>query len=320
MLNAIERVLGTALSFFYDLVPTFGLSIIFLTIAINIILFPLTLKQTRSTRAFQAVQPELKRVQKEYKDEPEKLQQELMRVQKEAGASPGGCLLPLVVQFPIWLGLFRLLSDISSIANGVAVDEVPLAEGSALLEAVRQGETEFLTMDLGSTISEGIRGGTILEAIPYALLIVIMVASQYFQQWHAQRGANLGGEEMTDQQRQQQRTQQMITRVMPLFIGFISWNFPAGLAVYWATGNVFRLGQQFAIFAIDGRPTPPGQNGSGNGAGNGAKGGAGKPPPGKEPDGLPGGESGPNGADPGEGSKPAKPHPVSQKKRRRRRR
>lgn len=314
MLNAIERVLGVALSFFYDIVPSFGVAIIMLTIAINLLLFPLTLKQTRSTRAFQAIQPELKRVQKEYKDEPEKLQQELMRVQREAGASPGGCLLPMVVQFPIWLGLFRLLSDVSSIVNGVEVDEVPLAEGSALLQAVREGHTEFLTMNLGSTISQGIRGGSVWEAIPYALLIVIMVASQYFQQWHAQRGANPNPEDMTDQQRQQQRTQQMITRVMPLFIGFISWNFPAGLAVYWATGNVFRLGQQFLIFAIDGRPPTPGSTPSTNGAGG--KKAVEAPKRGQDPavDGKP--EDGDGGAS----SRPAKPHPVSEKKRRRRRR
>ena len=50
--------------------------------------------------------------------------------------------------------------------------------------------------------------------------------------------------------------QQAITKIMPLFIGFISWNFPAGLIIYWATGNLFRLGQQALIFKMDGRPTP----------------------------------------------------------------
>jgi membrane protein insertase Oxa1/YidC/SpoIIIJ len=49
----------------------------------------------------------------------------------------------------------------------------------------------------------------------------------------------------------------MLTRIMPLFIGFISYNFPAGLVLYWMTGNLFRLGQQVLIFRIDGRPAPP---------------------------------------------------------------
>lgn len=301
-MSAIENVLGEALSFFYDVVPSFGVSIVLLTIAINLLLFPLTLKQTRSTRAFQSIQPEIKRIQKELKEEPEKMQQELMRVQREAGATPLGCFLPLVVQMPIWFALFRLLRDVADISNGIAVDTVPLPEGSAVLAAVRGGETGFLSMDLGRLISDGVLGSTIAGAIPYALLIVIMVVSQYIQQWHSQRGTNQSKAELTGQQRQQQQTQQMLTRVMPLFIGFVSWNFPAGLAVYWATGNLFRLGQQFAIFAIDGRP----DHGGGD-AGN--------------RDAVPkGGDAPADGEKEGDG-KPEKPrpHPVSEKKRRRRR-
>ncbi len=110
-------------------------------------------------------------------------------------------------------------------------------------------------MDLSLNMSTGIRSG-VVAAVPYVLMLVLMVASQYFQQWHAQRG-NTPRADLTPQQKQQQQTQQVITRVMPLFIGFISWNFPAGLVVYWTTSNLFRLGQQFVIFAIDGRPTPP---------------------------------------------------------------
>lgn len=304
MLRAIETFLGQVLSFFYDLVPSFGLAIIFLTIAINLVLFPLTLKQTRSTRAFQTIQPEIKRIQKEFKEEPETMQKELMRVQREAGATPIGCLLPLIVQMPIWFALFRLLSDVSTIANGGTPERgSPLPEGSALLAAVQNGETMFLGMDLANLIKDGITGGTVVNAIPYAMLIVIMVASQYFQQWHAQRGANQNMGEMTAQQRQQQQTQQVLTKVMPFFIGFISWNFPAGLAVYWATGNVFRLGQQFAIFAIDGRPSPPSPSGASDE----------KPKP--STDGNDGSTDG-NGDD---GVKSSRPHPVSDKKRRRRR-
>ncbi len=307
-MTAIENILGQALAFFYDLIPSFGVSIVLLTIAINLVLFPLTLKQTRSTRAFQAIQPEIKRIQKEHKEEPEKMQQELMRVQREAGATPLGCFLPLVVQMPIWFALFRLLRDVANIANGVPIDTSPLPDGSALLGAVQNGDTQFLGMDLGQLISEGVTGSTALRAIPYALLIVIMVVSQYIQQWHAQRGTNQSKAELTQQQRQQQQTQQMLTRVMPLFIGFVSWNFPAGLAVYWATGNLFRLGQQFAIFAIDGRP---GHGTGGDAAGGSSGNGGGSPDSTGDGDGDESGDS--------EGDKPTRAHPVSEKKRRRRR-
>jgi YidC/Oxa1 family membrane protein insertase len=119
LFNGLQRLLGDTLAFFFGINGgSFGLAIIMLTIAINIVLFPLTLRQTRATRAFQEIQPEIKRLQKEYKDDSQKMQQELMKVQREAGATPGGCLIPLLVQAPIWFALFRVLQAISDFSNG----------------------------------------------------------------------------------------------------------------------------------------------------------------------------------------------------------
>lgn len=237
--GAFEGFLASMLAFFYDIVPVFGLGIILLTIVINLLVFPLTLKQTRATRAFQAIQPEIKRIQKELKDEPEEMQKELMRVQREAGASPGGCLLPLLVQMPIWLALFRVLQS--------PLDHMPA--NSALTDAIRAGQTGFLGMQMGTTPSQAFGEG-IVTALPYLLLMILMVATQYVQTWHSTYGQDKPSGP-------QAGAQQAVTKIMPLFIGFISWNFPAGLVLYWATANLFRLGQQVVIFRIDGRPTPP---------------------------------------------------------------
>ncbi|HSJ26658.1 MAG TPA: YidC/Oxa1 family membrane protein insertase [Acidimicrobiia bacterium] len=298
LFDGLQRLLGETLAFFFGINGgSFGLAIVMLTIVINIVLFPLTLRQTRATRAFQEIQPEIKRIQKEFKEDSQKMQQELMRVQREAGATPGGCIVPLLVQAPIWFALFRVLTAISNFSNGQDVVP-PVPETSTLYEALQVHDISFLGMDLGATMSTGILAG-VPAAIAYVLMLMLMVASQYFQQWHAQRG-NTPRTDLTAQQRQQQQTQQVITRVMPLFIGFISWNFPAGLVVYWTTSNVFRLGQQFAIFAIDGRPPQPGDNG-------------GSAPKGSGP---------PDGSDSGGDSETAaekKPQPRSAKKRRRRR-
>jgi YidC/Oxa1 family membrane protein insertase len=286
----IEQGIGWLLSFYYDLIPSFGLAIILLTITINLLLFPLTLKQTRSTRAFQAVAPEIKRIQKELKEEPEKMQKELMRVQKEAGATPGGCLGPILVQMPIWFALFRVLQNVSLISNGTSVEAVFLPSESALLAAVKGGPQRFLGMDLALNMSSGIRTA-VFTALPYVVMLVLMIATQYFQMWHAQRGSNASSHDLTAQQRQQQQTQQAITRFMPVMLGFVSWNFPAGLVLYWTTSNLFRLGQQFVIFAIDGRPHPAP---------------------------VASVEKGKEAAPAVEGSK--KPHPVSAKKQQRRKR
>jgi YidC/Oxa1 family membrane protein insertase len=89
-------------------------------------------------------------------------------------------------------------------------------------------------------------------ALPYLLLMAAMVITQYVQQWHS----TYGQDRPTGQPGA--GATQAITKIMPLFIGFISFNFPAGLGLYWATSNLFRLGQQVLIFKIDGRPPPPG--------------------------------------------------------------
>ncbi len=143
LFNGIQEILAGILAFFFDLVPSFGLAIIFLVILVNILLFPLTLRQTRATRAFQEIQPEIRRIQKELKDEPEAMQKELVRVQRESGASAGGCLLPILVQMPIWFALFRVLTNISAVAreaiSGVPAGQEPtvsILPDSALLDAV----------------------------------------------------------------------------------------------------------------------------------------------------------------------------------------
>lgn len=249
--TGLQHVLGSILAFFYDVIPSFGLSIILLTIAINLVLFPLTLRQTRSTRAFQEIQPEIKRLQKEHKDDKETMQRELAKLQKEAGATPGGCLVPMLVQLPIWFALFRVFRNVASIAQGTAGVVPVIPADSSLLAAIQTGNTQFLGMGLGTTMADGIAPGA-LAAMPYVLLLVLMVAAQYTQQWYTQRGVVTG-----DGQPKRGGTQQLVTRIMPLFIGFISWRFPAGLVLYWATSNIVRLGQQGLIYHLDGPPRPP---------------------------------------------------------------
>ncbi|MFW2340870.1 MAG: YidC/Oxa1 family membrane protein insertase [Acidimicrobiia bacterium] len=245
--DAIKQVLGWFLGVFFDVVPNYGVAIVMLTILINLVLFPLTLKQTRSTRAFQTIQPEIKRLQAKHKDDPQTLQAEMMRIQKEAGATPGGCLIPLLVQMPIWFALFRVLRGAAS-AEEIVDSGIPA--GSDLYQHLVDGGGRFLGMDLGFEPATIYSTEGLVATIPYLVLMALMVAVQFVQQWHAQPRDG----RPQDKQAQQMQT---ITKFMPLFIGFISWNFPAGLTLYWATSNIFRLGQQAMIFRMDGRPAPP---------------------------------------------------------------
>ncbi len=169
LFTGLQRSLGTVLAFFYDVIPSFGLSIILVTFLLNVLLFPLTLRQTRATRAFQRVQPEIKRIQDEHKGDPETMQRELARAQREAGATPAGCLFPMLIQFPIWLAIYRVFRNVATIAHGS--DVAPLIpKDSSLLAAIEAGKTHFLGLSLGTTMSDGFVSG-MPAALPYILLL-----------------------------------------------------------------------------------------------------------------------------------------------------
>jgi len=142
------------------------------------------------------------------------------------------------------LALFRVLSPQAE--TGVLIY---IPEGSALRAAIEAGQNSFLGMNLGLRVSEAVGQG-IITGLPYLLMLAVMIATQYVQQWHATAG-------QIRPDNPQAAATQAVTKIMPLFIGFVSYNFPAGLVLYWMTGNIFRLLQQIVIFRIDGRPTIP---------------------------------------------------------------
>ena len=157
MWDAIREFLGTIISFFYDLIPNLGVAIILLTIAVGVVMFPLTLKQTRSMKAMQEIQPELKRMQKELKGDKEALQQATMALYKERGVNPAAGCLPLLAQMPVWFALFQVLRQFA-VAGPEAAKFLP--EGGALATAATSGETlNFLWMDMKITPSEAFQYG-----------------------------------------------------------------------------------------------------------------------------------------------------------------
>lgn len=248
--NGLLRVLGGTLSLFYDLIPSFGISIILLTIGISLLLFPLTLKQTRSMKAMQEIQPEVKRLQKELKGDRQRLNQELMALYQERGVNPAAGCLPLLLQMPIWFALFRVLREPVKFVDG-ELDRSYVGTTSdlffALQDAVRDGidkATRFLGMDLLDSPSESIADGFV-SALPYIMLILVVVATGYYQQVQTTRRSPGG-------QQQQPQQMQTVMKIMPLFFGFISWTLPAGLVLYFAVSQGFRIGQQAVILRIDG--------------------------------------------------------------------
>ena len=112
-LPAMFDLIARVLAFFYSLIPSYGVSIVMLTLAVMIVVTPLTLKSTRSMLQMQRLQPELKAIQTRYKDDRQKMNEELMAFYQENGINPLGGCLPLLVQLPVFLVLFRVVQGIT---------------------------------------------------------------------------------------------------------------------------------------------------------------------------------------------------------------
>ncbi len=242
--------LGWLLAFFYSLIPNYGIGIVLLTIVVSALLFPLTLKQTRSMKAMQEIQPEVKRLQKELRGDREELNKQLMALYQERGVNPAAGCLPLIAQMPVWFALFQVLR-IKPAGDGTLDPNniVPTSDGSIgnLRRALLDGDTNFLSMDLLESPSSAVSLG-FASLLPYLVLVALVIVFGYYQQYQTTRRRK-------DDANQNPQAQGMQTamKIMPLFLGFISWGFPTGLVLYFAVSALFRIGQQALILRLDER-------------------------------------------------------------------
>ena len=232
ILEPFALAIGFLLSYSYDFTSSYGYSIVALTVIINIIIFPLTLRQTRSTKRMQDIQPELKKLQKQHKDNKEQLNKEIANLYKTKGINPLGCVLPLIIQMPVWFALFRVLRDPTEFIPKEASLFTQLGDPLSVL---------FFTMDLQVPASEI---AVWAESIPYLVLILLVILTALYQQSQLTKKSGNSNNPQAQQM-------QMIGKIMPLFFGFISWTLPSGLVVYFLTGNIFRIGQQALIVKIE---------------------------------------------------------------------
>jgi len=245
--NGIQELFGWIISFFYGLVPNLGVAIILLTIVVGIVMFPLTLKQTRSMKAMQEIQPEVKRLQKEYKDDRRALQEATMELYRERGVNPAAGCFPLLLQMPVWFALFSVLRQFG---KPEIVDRLKwVTDNSDLYEHIEAGGTlKFLWMDLTITPSSVFERG-FGYLWPYLIAIALVMGTAYWQQRQTMARSQQNG--------QQKQPGQGLLKIFPVFFGFISFQMPSGLVVYFAASQIFRIGQQALILRMDDRPSAP---------------------------------------------------------------
>jgi YidC/Oxa1 family membrane protein insertase len=215
-LDAISNLLGTLLHVIYNLVNNYGIAIILFTVVVRLALLPLTFKQTKSMKEMQVIQPKIKEIQEKYKNNKEVLNQKVMEVYQKHNVNPMAGCLPLLVQFPILIGLFRALRDPAKYVFGSP-------------EVYASINSNFLWLENLSNPD--------LWILPILAAITTYLSSKMMQP-KLKKG------------QKQDQTQMMMLYFFPLMMLVWGRSFPAGLTLYWVVGNLFQMTQQFFI----GRP------------------------------------------------------------------
>ncbi len=208
----------------------FGVAIVLFTLVMRLATMPLTLRQLRSSRALSALQPEVQKIQKQHKD-PKRRQEETMKLYREAGVNPMGCLLPMLVQFPIWVALYRaLIFTVGGTPESLTNLSQRLYPWSYIESAVPL-QNQFLGLHLGQVgAAQGFAG---------MALALIVGLSTYVQQ-------RMMTAPTTDPR--QQSMNQMMSWMMPLMFGWFTLQVPAGLGIYWAVSNLTGVFLNFFVY------------------------------------------------------------------------
>lgn len=183
--------------------PSYGIAIIILTLGIKLVLSPLTVKQIKSMKGMQKLQPRIKEIQAKYKGNQQKIQEEMAKLYKELGVNPLSGCLPLIVQMPFLIAIFYALQG---------------------FPYIHEFESFLWLKSLG-------------DPDPLYVLPALSALSTY-----------LVSKQTSNDNSMQSKIMQIF---MPLFIGYISINFPSGLVIYWTISNLFQFGQQYLIFRND---------------------------------------------------------------------
>ena len=221
----------------YDLIlNNFGLAIIIFTILIRLITYPLTAQQLKGQQKMTELQTSKKwqEIQKKYKDDKEKLAQEQMAIYKEMGINPLGSCLPLVIQFPIMIGLYQSISLAMASAPiqllNLSRDLYAFIPASVLIPL----NSKFLWMNLG--LPE-ISSSTpfVIAGFTVPIMTIIVVITTWLQSKLMTPAANPG-----DQGAQMSK---MMNLYMPILMGWISYTLASGLALYFIMSNVLGIAQ-----------------------------------------------------------------------------
>ncbi len=266
----ITTPLGYIISFIYDLVQNYGLAIIIFTILVKFIMLPLVVKQQKSTVQMKMVQPELQKIQKKYANDQQRLSQETMKLYKKYNISPAGGCLPLLIQLPIILGLYQVITRPMQYILHMGTDLIQkianvLKDGGFITEQIANYATKQNQITVASAMADNLafveeKVGTALSTINFdffgldlsltpqlsnpSILWIIPILSAVTAYLSGKITTKLSG---NDQAAEQMKTMNIM---MPLMSGYFCFIMPTGVGLYWVMSNVIQVIQQVVVTKI----------------------------------------------------------------------
>ncbi|TYL55281.1 membrane protein insertase YidC [Nocardioides sp. BGMRC 2183] len=225
------------------------LSIIGLTVVIRTALIPLFVRQIKSSRNMQMLQPKVRALQKKYGHDRQRLAEETMKLYKEAGTNPFASCLPLLLQMPIFFALFRILDQAArnGTAHGFLTEE----------KAVQFGQSEIFGK---IPIADSFWSARVWGPDPNGLVMVVafvLFATMVVTSFTTQRQLmmkNMPADALSGPYAQQQK---ILLYVLPFVFAVTGVAFPIGVVLYWTTSNIWTMGQQFYVIRNNPAPGTP---------------------------------------------------------------
>lgn len=212
---------------------TWGLSIVFLVIIVRILLIPLFVKQIHSMRGMQTLQPQMKEIQKRYKDDRQRQAQEMQKLYKEHGTNPLSGCLPILLQAPFFFALFTVL-------NAIGNDEVRYGFTRELVDSA--ANALIFGAPIASQFTDPAGGDEVNVRIVSAVMVVLMSVTTFITQKQVMvKNTVVTGDNPFAAQ------QKVMLYVFPFLFMIFGVNFPIGVLIYWLTTNLFSMGQQFYV-------------------------------------------------------------------------
>jgi YidC/Oxa1 family membrane protein insertase len=245
LLDPIAKPIAWVLEHIYAVVPNYGVAIVILSVLWMLIIAPLTLKSTRSMLAMQKLQPQLKKLQEQHRNDRQAFAEAQMALFREHNVSPFGACLPTLLPFPVFFALYRVITGLGhkSTVNGVPNTPTPkyISHGSQMYNDIvhANGHLNAFWMDLSkNAFSHHSSFGT---AAPFWILLLIMAGTGYMQ----------SAQMLSRNPAAAQNPQMKLMKYLPLLFVVIFARLPAGVLVYYAMSNVCRIIQQDLMYRFD---------------------------------------------------------------------